>query len=129
MPVAQVSDRIRLREPVPVHVVDALHPKRREDARRDELQKRHAARLLHDHPGDDVSGVAVLVLRARLEIERLPGPALHDLIGRRLASHEGGNVVLRPVVLITRRVRQQLPDRYFVRARQIRNVFPDFVIK
>jgi hypothetical protein len=56
-------------------------PQRAEDARVRKSMSGCAGDLLHDAAGDDVVGVGVLPLRAGLEVERLFGPGVEDLLG------------------------------------------------
>ena len=68
-------------------------------------------------------------LHAGIEVERLLPPRVHDLLRVGRLEHSRHHVILRPVILVTRRVREQLANRDVVRARQIRNIFADLVIQ
>ena len=102
-----------------VGVDDRLHSQTRENALLEKLEQRHAAHLFGDDAGDDVVGVAVLPLRAGIEVERDLCPTVHDVFRGRRQHHRRHDVVLRPEVLIARRHRQQLAQRDLVGARQI----------
>ena len=91
--------------------------------------ERHAGHALDDRCGDHVVGVAVLPLGAGLEVERLARPSLHDLARRRRPLHVHEHVVLRPVVLVARGHRQQLPDADVRGARQLREPLRDLVVE
>ena len=126
--VAEVAGRIALRKLVLVGVGDALHAERREDALPEERPERHPGRLLGDEAGDDEVGVAVLPLRAWLEVERPLGPALDDPLRRNRLQHERRHVVLRPEVLVAGGVREDLADRDLVAARQPGHVLADRIV-
>jgi len=94
-----------------------------------EIQQRLAGHLLGDHPGDDVVRVAVLPLRARVEVERLLGPAGRDLGGRDRLQHHGHDVVLRPEILVAGCHREDLANGDVTRAREVGQPSDDFVIE
>ena len=120
-----VADRIGLTQTPHVHVRDAVHAEWREHPRLQELDQRHPRDLLDDPPRDHVVGVAVLPLGPRIEIQRLLRPRVEDLLSRRRHHHVRHYVVLRPVILVAGRMRQDLADRHLVPASQPRDVARD----
>ena len=63
-----------------VGVPHGLHAQRTEDVLGEKVHQRFAGNLFHDRAGDDVVGVGVLPLGAGIEVERLLGPRVHDLL-------------------------------------------------
>ena len=127
--VAQVALRIGGAECRVVGDQYRLQVERREDLPPKKGDHRHAGHLLDDHPGDDIVGVAVLPPGTGLEVERLARPRVGDLAGRRGMQHWRHDVILRPVVLVSRRHREHLPHGHFVGARQFRQPAAHLVIQ
>ena len=80
-------------------------------------------------PGDDEVGVRVLPLRSGLEVERLFGPGVENLLRALGVQHGGHHVVLGPVVLVAGGVGEDLADGDLVAAREAGNVFAHRVVE
>src|SRR5207237_7891311 len=93
------------------------------------LEERHSARLLDDHSGEGVVGVAVLPTRTRLEVEWLLRPRIGDRLRRRRDQHPRHYIVLRPEVLVAGRVGEEHSDGYIVSAREAGDVFRDRIVE
>ena len=87
-----------------------------------------AADFFDDGAGDDEVGVGVLPLGSGLEVERLFGPGVEDLLRGLGAKHRGHYVVFGPVVLIAGGVGENLADGDFVAARESGNILAYGVI-
>src|SRR6185436_7306130 len=86
--VAQVPNRIAGGGFGDIHTRHALHPQRREYLFLHKLEQRLTTRPLNYDSGDYIVRVAVLPLAARLKVERLARPPVHDsLRGDRLEHH------------------------------------------
>src|SRR5947209_1541999 len=97
---AQIAHRVRLCELPLIYIGHALHIKRNENSLSEELKQRLMRNLFNDEASYHVIGVAVLPLRARLEIQWLVRPTVQYLLSRYGLEHERHNVILRPIVLI-----------------------------
>ena len=78
--VADVGSGVGLGEFFFVGVPDALHAERVEDVFAEKIHELLAADFFNDGAGDDVVGVGVLPLRAGIEVERLFGPGVDDVL-------------------------------------------------
>ena len=125
----EVSGRIGGRKFVEVGVGDAGHFQRGKDSLAEKLQERHAGNFLDDDSGDNVIGVAVLPLGSRLEVERDLGPAIHDLFGGDRLQHERRHIILRPEVLITGGVREDLANGDLIAVGQTGDVLRDRIVE
>ena len=127
--VAIVGGGVGRHELVRVGVPDGGHAQGAEDMLGEKLKERLAGDDLNDAAGDDVVGVRVLPLCAGIEVERLLGPGVEDLLRGGGLEHGGHDVVLGPVVLIAGGVRENLADCDFVAAGEAGDVLADRVVE
>ncbi len=127
--VAIVGGGVGLGELGFVGVPDGLHAERAEDVFAEEVHELFSADFLHDCAGDDVVGVGVLPLRAGIEVERLFGPGVEDLLRAFGVQHGRHDVVFGPVVLVAGGVGENLADGDFVAAGEAGDVFADRVVE
>ena len=92
---------------------------RRKNPPTQEFQQRQAGGFLDDKPGDRVIRVAVLPLRAWVEIERDARPAVEDLLRSCRLQHHRRDIILRPEILVPGGHRKQLSDCNLASARQV----------
>src|SRR4029078_1055716 len=100
-----------------------------ENARAHELENRDPRRLFDGHTGEGVVGGAVLPARARLEVERLPGPRVGDGLRCRRLEHPRHHVILRPEVLVAGVVAEEHADSYVISAGEPGNVFRNRIVE
>ncbi len=125
----KIADGVGVAEAFLVRVEDAGHGERLEDFLLEEGEERHAGNFFDDETRDDVVGVGVLPLGAGIEIERLAGPLVEDVLGGGGLEHVGHDVVLRPVVLIAGGVGEELAEGDFIGAGEMGKEFGDFVVE
>ena len=111
-----------------VRVPGAGHAKRAKNVFGDELEIGFTGNFLKNATGDDEVGVGVLPLGSGLEVERLLGPDVQDLLGGGGAAHGGHDVVFGPVVLIAGGVREDLADGDLVALGEAGDVLADRVV-
>ena len=112
-----------------VGVPNRLHAERAEDTRGEQVHERCAGDGLHNAAGDDEVGIGILPLRAGLEVERLFGPGIDNLLGALWFPHGGHQVVFGPVVLVAGSVRENLADGDFVALGEAGNVLANRVVE
>src|SRR5277367_2137949 len=83
----------------------------------------------YDNARDHVVGVAVLPFASRIKIQRLARPQVQYSVRRDRLQHERWHIILRPIILIARSMRKQLPDGDFVGAGQVGDEFRDLVVE
>ena len=127
--VAIVCRGVGLREAVLVGVPDGGHAEGAEDALGEEVEERLAGDDLDDAAGDDVVGVGVLPLGAGLEVERLFGPDVEDVLSDGGLDERRHHVVLGPVILIAGGVGENLADGHFIAVREAGNIFSDGIVE
>ncbi len=77
--------------------------------------------LRNDQSRNHKIGVAVLPVGSRIKIKRLARPLVENFVGGDGLQHERRNIVLGPVVLVARCMRQQFTNRNLVAAGQVGN--------
>jgi hypothetical protein len=127
--VTKVAGGVGVAEALLIRVEDTGHGEGLKNFLLEELQEGHAGNFFDDQAGDDEIGVGVLPLGAGIEIERLAGPLVEDLLRGGGLEHVGHDVVLRPIVLIAGGVREELADGDFVGASEMGKEFGDFVVE
>ena len=90
---------------------------RREDVRLEERSEWFSAHLLDDATEDQIAGVAVRVVRPRLEVERTRRVAHDDRVRRLIGRHLAIHVVERIVITISGQVPTEVEKRDVLRAR------------
>ena len=115
---ARVAGGVSVAERLRIEVDGAGHAEGMENAVFKERPERPAGHLLEDSPRDDVVGVAVLPLGARVEVQGLLCPAIENLVRRNRREHKRRHVVERVIVLVAGSVRKQLADRNVIGARK-----------
>ena len=93
------------------------------------IEKLLTGNLLHNLPGNHIVRIRVLPLRPRLKIQRLLRPPIQNLLRRRRLHHRSHQVILRPVILIPRRMAQNLPDRDLIAPCKSRHILAYHIVQ
>ena len=127
--VAIVSRGVGLCQLRLVGVPHRLHPQRAKNSLSKKIHEGRAGDGLHDAACDDVVGVGVLPLRSGLEVQRLLRPGVQNLLRAFGLQRGRHHVILGPVVLVARCVRENLPYSDLVAARQAGNILADGIVQ
>ena len=112
-----------------VRVPDRMHAQRTEDALGEQIHERMAGDVLDDLAGQNIVGVRILPLGAGLEVERLFGPGVENVLRGGGGLHRGHGVVLGVVVLIAGGVGEDLADGDLIAAGEAGKVFTHRIVE